>query len=81
MIFIHENMSETTAASAATQQATTTTDAAPPAQQLQSSTMDFASILSKIQSLEKEKSDMRAQLEMAHGKLSKLQVCCPSFEL
>jgi hypothetical protein len=37
--------------------------------------MDFASILSKIQMLEKEKSDMRAQLEMATIKLSKLQVC------
>ena len=35
--------------------------------------MDFASILAKIQSLEKEKADMRSQLEMVSGKLSKLQ--------
>jgi hypothetical protein len=35
--------------------------------------MDFASVLAKIQSLEKEKADMRAQLESAVGKLSKLQ--------
>jgi hypothetical protein len=35
--------------------------------------MDFASILAKIQSLEKEKADMRVHLEMVSGKLSKLQ--------
>jgi hypothetical protein len=35
--------------------------------------MDFASILAKIQSLEKEKSDMRSQLELVSGKLTKLQ--------
>lgn len=35
--------------------------------------MDFASILAKIQSLEKEKADMRAQLENVSGKLSRLQ--------
>ena len=44
---------------------TTTTTSAP--------TMDFASILAKIQSLEKEKADMRAQLENVSGKLGKLQ--------
>ena len=38
-----------------------------------SSIMDLASVLSKIQSLEKEKADMRAQLDMATSKLSKLQ--------
>lgn len=37
------------------------------------STMDLASVLAKIQSLEKEKADMRAQLEVASSKLSKLQ--------
>ena len=36
-------------------------------------TMDFASILAKIQSLEKEKADMRAQLDNVSGKLGKLQ--------
>lgn len=40
----------------------------------QAPSMDFASILSKIQMLEKEKADMRAQLEMANVRLSKLQV-------
>lgn len=35
--------------------------------------MDFASVLAKIQSLEREKADMRAQLENVSGKLSKLQ--------
>ena len=35
--------------------------------------MDLASVLAKIQSLEKEKSDMRAQLDSASAKLSKLQ--------
>ncbi len=35
--------------------------------------MDLASILAKIQSLEKEKSDMRSQLEVATLRLSKLQ--------
>lgn len=35
--------------------------------------MDLASVLAKIQSLEKEKSDMRAQLETATSRLSKLQ--------
>ena len=43
------------------------------AQQQQQPPMDFASILAKIQSLEKEKADMRAQLENVSGKLSKLQ--------
>lgn len=37
------------------------------------STLDLASILAKIQSLEKEKADMRAQLEVTTSKLSKLQ--------
>ena len=41
--------------------------------------MDFASILSKIQMLEKEKADMRAQLENANTRLSKLQVYPHSF--
>ena len=36
-----------------------------------------ASILSKIQSLEREKADMRAQLETANVKLTKLQVGYP----
>jgi hypothetical protein len=35
--------------------------------------MDLASVLAKIQSLEKEKADMRAQLDMTSSKLSKLQ--------
>lgn len=35
--------------------------------------MDFASVLAKIQALEREKADMRAQLENVSGKLSKLQ--------
>ena len=35
--------------------------------------MDLASVLAKIQSLEKEKADMRAQLDMTTTKLSKLQ--------
>lgn len=35
--------------------------------------MDFASVLAKIQALEREKADMRAQLENVTGKLSKLQ--------
>jgi hypothetical protein len=35
--------------------------------------MDLASVLAKIQSLEKEKADMRAQLEATTSKLSKLQ--------
>ena len=35
--------------------------------------MDLASVLAKIQSLEKEKADMRAQLEVASARLSKLQ--------
>jgi hypothetical protein len=35
--------------------------------------MDFGSVLAKIQSLEKEKADMRAQLDMTQAKLSKLQ--------
>lgn len=35
--------------------------------------MDLASVLAKIQSLEKEKADMRAQLEVSNAKLSKLQ--------
>jgi hypothetical protein len=35
--------------------------------------MDLASILAKIQSLEKEKADMRAQLDVTSCKLSKLQ--------
>jgi hypothetical protein len=35
--------------------------------------MDLASILAKIQSLEKEKADMRAQLDVTSSKLSKLQ--------
>lgn len=35
--------------------------------------MDLASVLAKIQSLEKEKADMRAQLEVTSSKLSKLQ--------
>ncbi len=39
----------------------------------QPQTMDLASILAKIQSLEKEKADMRAQLETTTSKLSKLQ--------
>jgi hypothetical protein len=35
--------------------------------------MDLSSVLAKIQSLEKEKADMRAQLELTTSKLSKLQ--------
>jgi hypothetical protein len=53
-----------------------TSAAAPPQQAAASAaapTMDFASILAKIQSLEKEKADMRVHLEMVSGKLSKLQ--------
>jgi hypothetical protein len=42
-------------------------------QQQQQPSMDFASILAKIQSLEKEKADMRSHLELVSGKLSKLQ--------
>jgi hypothetical protein len=42
-------------------------------QQHQPPVMDLASILAKIQSLEKEKSDMRSQLEVATSRLSKLQ--------
>jgi hypothetical protein len=43
-------------------------------QQQQSSTgIDIASVLAKIQSLEKDKADMRSQLELVTGKLSKLQ--------
>ena len=50
--------------------------AAPPSQQSsnnQQPSMDLASVLAKIQSLEKEKADMRAQLDMTTTKLSKLQ--------
>jgi vacuolar-type H+-ATPase subunit I/STV1 len=36
-------------------------------------TLDLASVLAKIQSLEKEKADMRAQLESTSARLSKLQ--------
>ena len=56
--------------------------AAPPAntpqqqQNQQVPSMDFASILAKIQSLEKEKADMRSQLENVSGKLGRLQVNC-----
>ena len=46
---------------------------AAPAAASQPPTMDLASVLAKIQSLEKEKADMRAQLEMQSSKLSKLQ--------
>ena len=35
--------------------------------------IDLGSVLAKIQSLEKEKADMRAQLDVVSGKLSKLQ--------
>jgi hypothetical protein len=35
--------------------------------------VDLGSVLAKIQSLEKEKADMRAQLDVVSGKLSKLQ--------
>lgn len=35
--------------------------------------MDLASVLAKIQSLEKEKADMRAQLDVTSARLSKLQ--------
>lgn len=44
-----------------------------PAAPSQAPQMDFASILSKIQMLEKDKADMRAQLENAQARLSKLQ--------
>ncbi len=54
------------AAAAATPSATTNTVPS-------SSIMDLASVLSKIQSLEKEKADMRAQLESTTARLSKLQ--------
>lgn len=52
---------------------TTSTGGAAGAQQ---PAMDFASILSKIQMLEKEKADMRAQLETTNSRLSRLQVLC-----
>lgn len=71
------DQSVTTTMQAATPQAATGTEQQPAHQ---AASMDFASILSKIQSLEKEKSDMRAQLEMAHVKLSKLQVRIPLFQ-
>lgn len=55
------------AMASSTQQQQSGTAAAP------SSTLDLASVLAKIQSLEKEKADMRAQLDMTTSKLSKLQ--------
>ena len=42
-------------------------------QQHQQPSMDLASVLAKIQSLEKEKADMRSQLDNVSSKLSKLQ--------
>lgn len=65
-------MADTPAPSTAATPALPATDTHSQQQQQQPS-MDFASILSKIQMLEKEKADMRAQLEMSNTRLSRLQ--------